>query len=505
MANDKNNLGWRQFEYKFMETRSKQRLPEPGRWDVAFFLDSGDVDKEVEVFEKLGVPQSNMVGVRSGDANTFFGTTSDRFDVISVNYPTVTPEAENAIGYIAGRQLLKENSILVANFLQEASRRGIRFCDISVKPFEIFDENTHSLDIRLPHGINRKELKAMMERHLDSGELGYDSARELIAAMLLRGRGQLETNPVFGRNPDVRRLEANMIGFFNLDEIVYAPPTPSFLQKMHRSAVGEKMHQCDLITHLEERGYPARMAMIPVMYHNRPYFIAGSNSYRFKEDSRPSNQADFFLLDQMKERIGRYGNFNDEIYASMEEAKLPPDELKGILSDCSAFERYVNIAKAIGKKGVISVDLDASRMAQPQQNHKAEKQERPEKLYKEDFSLFDLFGSNHQCAGYLRRLPKGTERRMKYFLSEDLPSLALSPEEKAQLIKDIANSKWCSIAERVTEVGGSVSDAQVYTLFDDIGLYCRYNGHPPGKEQIRKFFYHTLSGNKSLPAGLLPS
>ncbi|NIO19697.1 MAG: hypothetical protein GTN76_02840 [Candidatus Aenigmarchaeota archaeon] len=113
------------------------------------------------------------------------------------------------------------------------------------------------------------------------------------------------------------------------------------------------------------------------------------------------------------------------------------------------------------------------------------------------YTITDLFDSNHPY-GFLERLPKATETRLKYFLEEDMPlKINFTPEQMDQLVKNIAHSKWYRNAQKE-----GVTENQIYTFFDDIMLYCIWNEKVPDKDTIKNLLKNSLSGKDILPERL---
>lgn len=314
-------------------------------------------------------------------------------------------------------------------------------------------------------------------------------------------------------------------------------------------------HQDYLMEYLLDKGYNKSMSEFLTFMLTKalayPYFPRSMETYKYVSSNGSPMLSDFYVFDQCRFLFDKYEKMAESVYVDMEHISdrfSSSEEFKkwknGLIKD---HDLFINISKlCLGNNFNDRIflgsssgrpKLDGRTYYEHRKESVKEGQDKEElwKSLKEEFrtninqlrayerhfkmetygskhiekaveekdpvekiyTMADIFSSNNPY-GFIDRLPRDTESRLKNFLDEDLQTkINLTPEQKNQLVDNIANSKWYKIAEKE-----GANESQIYRFFDDIMLYCLWNEGIPDKDTIKNLLYNSLSEEDILPERL---
>ncbi|MFH1511125.1 MAG: hypothetical protein ABIF10_05520 [Candidatus Woesearchaeota archaeon] len=533
---------WRDAWSRFIKSNKYGLAGSPNTWKVASFL--GAEAFELRIYDLLGIPRGNITALESDpnshqilkqsnlgirltpeplDALDFFRETNDVFDICMLDYNTMLKKnVLDTIRYIAGRQLLAENSLLgIAVYGQREQQHvknhyvgGVFGSEVIDEIPDIFSGNISLGDFQIADYLKEKgykSFKSIKDRGLTKS----------LEAILGLGRSNLSVSPMFQRNPefqqfdkDIKRMARERGVEFESDADLHSQGN---VWLWHMQSLMQHIIDCRIGVGMDA-WFPAICAC---WSESGTYFTQQIERYEYVSRSGSLMLSDLFQLSKHSKRLEKYQYLADHAYQDLNlldygwaiigkpksavsnprkilEKKLQMDvsilwrsrkreleeriflgssaRLPSLAGEQYYKQRFEDDSAGVSVEGTWKNLSRNYNVGSKQLSHfessyikgdygpKCERDVvdgRPENNLKIDISRIIP-------DKYYDRLPENRRQRLSFFINDDLPLVSLDKGATDACLDEIKGSRWYRDA-RVT----SMTDLQFYAFFDDVLLKIR--------------------------------
>jgi hypothetical protein len=536
---------WRHAWFKFIKKNKGFLGGNPREMTGVFFL--GEDALELKVYDKLGIPRENLVGLEYDaeyyeklkkkklgirmtdepmDALDFFKETDEKFSFVNLDYTGhLNKNVIDTLENIAGRQLLKEDSLLGVTVYGKREKGKVK----EYYESEIIKKDITKL-MRNPLEYKKKDnlLRGLLEGNLDPKEFfkkrGYSNQREiknhaitsLVCGCLGEGRYAIEKNPFFEESSQSHEVR----------KYVKAQALEISLKTSEEHVVGAiaSGSSAKLFTeHLIEMGFnpqDARLyATFAVMNGAKSYLTKDLERYEYVSRNAALMLSDFARLSQERKSLEKYNYLTEGRYRHIDKIdffenmlgrsitskgdikklrKMVARDIRNLRpASGSSAERVflgssAKLPKLTGKEYYIERYSDHKKGISIRKTHKRLSKkfknttggqlssleahytmETHGERYKDEVkipnkgleNIVSLNKNQIIKPRNFKGLPENWKKRVEYFVGDDLVRLNLNQEDANYLAAEIKSVKWF---DKFSD--GKISDSQFYGFFDNLML-----------------------------------
>lgn len=542
--NDPAKNRWREAWFEFLDKHKHHLIGPPKDWQVVFF--PGPEVLELEVYDRLGIPRENVLGLENHapsfetlqkrnlgirltdepvDAVDFFRGTDEVFDIVNLDYTGVFSEdVAKTLEFIAGRQLLQEESIFGINVCGRRDGRSRKFyasgyfgANLKELTEDKLEANSRRISTEFYDKISKKIEGAEL------GELKDIGISSLIRTIFEKGISINIINPIIQRNPAFPQIDEILVKGF---EDMLKPPTRI---ELHNESRVYSLHMELLCDYLIDEGIVPEtaftLARAIIMYYDNPFLPIDNIRYKYISQNRSPMFSDFIHFSQARNLIEPFQYAALNTYGSLELVELLQSFLKkdikskhdlkrannnflkglrvfqDIFTRSSELEPRIHLGssatlpKLTGELYFKERVKDAEQGIPIEETHDRlleEYRTSPRSLPRfEAHVTMETYGvlpspklveSQNGNEGnsleskteltYQRLIPFGPwcklsenqRLRVQYFLEEDLQRVEKSHEEKLKYLEKLKESEWYKDSNIIKD------DFSFYTYFDDLLL-----------------------------------
>lgn len=557
---------WREAWFRFLRKNKNYLIGNPKDWQVVFL--PGTEGLEIEVYDRLGIPRENLVGLENDiqryeklkkkrlgiripdkpmDSLDFFLQTNDKFDIVNLDYEgMLNSKVIKTLETIAGRQLLKEESVFGISTFGRREQP-----DVKKKYRQSALARFHSDKLLAVIGYSQRGKDLI---HLSNEEI-----------LKVKGYDKFEDQRDIGITVQIRDPFARGIANLSLPEIYKKDPSFNITQdaaidiahkrgekfenevQINNSAAVSIARSLSLFRELFYSGIVSSEQAAAILLNlveadiQRSYIPVKIERYRYVSTASSPMFSDFFLFSQYTKHLDKIRYITENMFGSLNQKdflrKVIGIDVVDDFSKKQAAKQYhlfmrdmhklvyrwiVNFKKVekrifLGssaklpilngqeyynhrynddKNGILIEDtwkqlVETYKVTKtqlprfeahytmgtygPQHIKEETKKIKDDKLSIPD--KLDLIPIK-----YWNRLSANSQKRIEYFLEEDLMKASLNNDSVSQLFNELKESKLYKLLGRK-----DLSDLRFYALFDDIFLEIK-DGKIPKSKRILELY-----------------